>query len=198
MHYFGSKAELFGAVIQDRFASFVAGEEALLASHRGSYRDLLHQLVHRFWEHLWKPGAIELALVVKAERSEFPECARTLSQLGGRWRRLIEGVLEAGQQQGEFRISGPHVARVIGAMVWGVAEANRCLGTVEAHPSTPEELWTALVALLDHGVVAAQGDRSDLAQTSHSPGWPPWPQRRATRATPPHRLRHPPKSACSR
>ena len=158
VHYFGSKADLFGAVIEDRFASFVAGEEALLASHRGSYRDLLHQLVRRFWEHLWQPGAIELALVVKAERSEFPECARTLSQLGGRWRRLIEGVLEAGQQQGEFRVSGPHVARVIGAMVWGVAEANRCLGTVEAHPSTPEELWAGLVALLDHGVIAVQGD----------------------------------------
>lgn len=158
VHYFGSKADLFGAVVQDRFASFVAGEEALLASHRGTYRALLHQLVRRFWEHLWEPGSMELALAVKTKRSEFPECARTLSQLGGRWRRLIEGVLEAGRQQGEFRISGPHAARVIGAMVMGVAESTRCLGSVESHPSTPEELWTALVALLDHGVLAAQGE----------------------------------------
>jgi AcrR family transcriptional regulator len=158
VHYFGSKGDLFAAVIQDRFASFVAGEEALLASHRGTYRDLLHQLVRRFWEHLWVPGSIELALAVKSKRSEFPECARTLSELGGRWRRLIEGVLEAGRQQGEFRISGPHAARVIGAMVMGVAEASRCLGNVESRPSTPEELWTALVAFLDHGVLAAQGE----------------------------------------
>jgi AcrR family transcriptional regulator len=158
VHYFGSKSELFGAVIQDRFASFVAGEEALLASHRGTYRDLLHQLVRRFWEHLWEPGSIELALAVKTKRSEFPECARTLSELGGRWRRLIEGVLEAGRQQGEFRISGPHAARVIGAMVMGVAEASRCLGSVESRPPGPEELWTALVAFLDHGVLAAQGE----------------------------------------
>jgi AcrR family transcriptional regulator len=158
VHYFGSKADLFGAVIQDRFASFVAGEEALLASHRGTYRELLHQLVRRFWEHLWEPGSIELALAVKAERSEFPECARTLSQLGARWRRLIEGVLEAGRQQGEFRISGPHAARVIGAMVMGLAEATRCFGSVDPRPSSPEELWTALVAFLDHGVLAAQGD----------------------------------------
>jgi AcrR family transcriptional regulator len=158
VHYFGTKADLFTAVIQDRFASFVAAEEALLASHRGSYRELLHLLVRRFWEHLWEPGAIELALVVKAERSEFPECVRTLAQLGARWRRLIEGVLEAGRRQGEFRISGPHVARVIGAMVMGVAEGSRCFGTVEAPASTPEELWTALVAFLDHGVLAAQGE----------------------------------------
>jgi AcrR family transcriptional regulator len=158
VHYFGSKADLFNAVIQDRFASFVAGEEALLASHRGTYRDLLHQLVRRFWEHLREPGSIELALVVKAGRKEFPECARTLSDLGGRWRRLIEGVLEAGRQQGEFRVSGPHTARVLGSMVMGIAEASRCFGPVEARPSTPEELWTALVEFLDHGVLAAQGE----------------------------------------
>ncbi len=158
VHYFGSKGDLFTAVIQDRFASFVAGAEALLASHRGTYRDLLHQLVRRFWEHLWEPGAIELALAVKSKRSEFPDCARTLSELGGRWRRLIEGVLEAGRQQGEFRISGPHAARVIGAMVMGVAEASRCLGGVESRPSSPEELWAALGDFLDHGVLAAQGE----------------------------------------
>ena len=158
VHYFGSKADLFSAVIHDRFATFVAGEEALLASHHGTYRDLLHQLLRRFWEHLWEPGSIELALTVKAGRSEFPECARTLSQLGGRWRCLIEGVLEAGRQQGEFRISGPHAARVISAMVMGVAEASRCLGGVESRPSTREELWSALVVFLDHGVLAAQGE----------------------------------------
>jgi AcrR family transcriptional regulator len=158
VHYFGSKADLFVAVIQDRFATFVAGEEALLAAHRGTYRDLLHQLVRRLWEHLWEPGSVELALAVKTKRSEFPECARTLSELGGRWRRLIEGVLEAGRQQGEFRISGPHAARVIGAMVMGVAEATRCFGNVDPRPSSPEELWAALVAFLDHGVLAAQGE----------------------------------------
>jgi AcrR family transcriptional regulator len=158
VHYFGTKAELFAAVIQDRFGSFIAAEEAMLASHRGSYRDLLHRLLRRFWEHLWEPGSIELAVAVKAERAKFPECVRTLSQVGARWRRLIEGVLEAGRQQGEFGVSGPHTARVITAMVMGVAEGSRCYGTVEAPASSPEELWSALVAFLDHGVLAAQGD----------------------------------------
>jgi AcrR family transcriptional regulator len=159
VHYFGTKADLFEAVIHDRFARFVASEEALLASHRGTYRDLLHQLVRRFWEHLWEPGSVELALAVKAERSEFPECTRALcQQLGERWRRLIEGVLEAGRKQGEFRISGPHAARVIGAMVFGVVEASRCFGSVEPHPSTPDQLWAALVTFLDHGVLVAEGE----------------------------------------
>jgi AcrR family transcriptional regulator len=156
VHYFGSKAELFAAVIQERFATFLASEEALLASHRGTYRELLHSLLRRFWEYLWEPGSIELAVAVKAERAEFPECARTLSQVGARWRRLIEGVLEAGRQQGEFSVSGPHMARVITAMVMGVAEGSRCFGTVESPTPSPEELWTAIVTFLDHGVLAAQ------------------------------------------
>ena len=158
VHYFGTKAELFAAVIQDRFGSFIAAEEALLASHRGSYRELLHRLLRRFWEYLWEPGSIELAVTVKAERSEFPECVRTVSQVGARWRRLIEGVLEAGRQHGEFAVSGPHMARVITAMVMGLAEASRCFGTVESPAPSPEELWSALVAFLDHGVLVPQGE----------------------------------------
>ena len=157
VHYFGTKAELFAAVIQDRFGSFIAAEEALLASHRGSYRELLHRLLRRFWEYLWEPGSIELAVIVKAERAEFPECVRTVSQVGARWRRLIEGVLEAGRQQGEFVVSGPHMARVITAMVMGLAEASRCFSTVESPAPSPEELWSALVAFLDHGVLVPQG-----------------------------------------
>jgi AcrR family transcriptional regulator len=158
VHYFGTKAELFAAVIQHRFGSFVAAEESMLASHRGSYRELLHRLLRRFWEHLWEPGSIELAVTVKAERAEFPECVRTVSQVAARWRRLIEGVLEAGRQQGEFGVSGPHVARVITAMVMGVAEGSRCFGTVDPAASSPEELWSAIVTFLDHGVLAAQGE----------------------------------------
>ena len=158
MHYYKTKADLFEAVLYDRFGRFMAAEEALLASHRGTYRDLLHQLIRRLWDYVWQPGSIELALAVKAARNEFPEGTRTVSQLGGRWRGLIEGVLEAGRKQGEFRISGPHTARVIGAMVMGVAESSRCFGRVEHQPSTPEELWTALIDFLDHGVLAAQGE----------------------------------------
>jgi AcrR family transcriptional regulator len=158
VHYFGTKAELFAAVIQDRFGSFIAAEEALLASHRGTYRDLLHSLLRRFWEHLWEPGSIELGVAVKAERAEFPECARMMSQVVARWRRLIEAVLEAGRQQGEFGVSGPHMARVISSMVAGVAEASRCFGTVDSPAPSREELWSALVDFLDHGVLAPQGE----------------------------------------
>jgi hypothetical protein len=43
-------------------------------------------------------------------------------------------------------------------MVMGVAEMSRCFGTVESPAPSPEELWSALVTFLDHGVLAAQGE----------------------------------------
>ena len=155
VHYFGTKGELFEAVIHHRFTRFVEGEEALLAGHRGSYRDLLHQLLDRYWAFMWAPGSVELGLVVKAERAAFPDCTRTLfQQLGQRWRRVIEGVLEAGAERGEFRLSGAHAARVITAMLVGVAEASRCYEGFESRSSSPDELWGAITALLDHGLLA--------------------------------------------
>lgn len=160
VHYYHTKADLFEAVIRDRMLGFVAGEEALLAEHRGSYRDLLHQLARRLWEHCWSSGMLDLILVVKAERSTFPECTRTLFQeLGERWRRLLQAVLDAGARRGEFRLAGPHAARVVAAMLLGTAESSRCFGTVDPRPSTPDELWGAVVALLDHGVLSeSQGE----------------------------------------
>jgi AcrR family transcriptional regulator len=159
VHYFGSKAGLFEAVIDERFVGFVAGEEALLAGHRGSHRALLEQLVRRLWDHLWRPGTIELVLLVKAERAEFPEATRLLFQrLGERWRALFGAVLDAGAATGEFRPLDPDAARVIGPMVVGVVESSRCFGRFDQRPSSADELWRAVVGLLDHGVLRHSGD----------------------------------------
>jgi AcrR family transcriptional regulator len=156
VHYYRTKAGLFEAVIRDRMLAFVAGEEALLADHEGSYRDLLHQLVRRLWEHCWDSDVMDLVLTVKAERAKFPECTRTLFQeLGERWRRLFQGVLDAGARRGEFRVSGRHAARVVSSMVVGAAESARCFGAFDPNPSTPDELWAAVVAMLDHGVLSS-------------------------------------------
>ena len=166
VHYYRSKAGLFEAVIRDRMLQFVAGEEALLAGHRGSYRDLLQTLMRRLWEHCWERDAMDLMLVVKAERSEFPECTRTLFQeIGDRWRRLIQGVLEAGARQGEFRPLGPHAGRVVASMVVGTAESARCFGSFDPRPASPDELWESIAGLLDHGVLAPSPSAPQQGET---------------------------------
>lgn len=154
VHYYRTKADLFTAVIEERFVGFVAGEEALLAGHRGPYRDVLEQLVRRLWEHLWQPGMVELMAIVKAEGAGFPEATHALfHELGERWRRLFEAVLEAGARRGEFRWHGPHAARVIGPAIVGVVESSRCFRAFDRRPSSPDELWEALVSLINHGVL---------------------------------------------
>ena len=155
VHYYRTKVDLFEAVIRDRMLGLVAGEEALLAGHEGSYRELLHQLVRRLWEHCWTSDVMDLILVVKAERAKFPEATRALfHEMGWRWRRLFQGVLEAGARRGEFRTLSPDAGRVILAMVVGTADSARCFGSFDPHPRTPDELWAAVVAMLDHGVLS--------------------------------------------
>ena len=154
VHYYRTKLDLFTAVIEDRLLGFVACEEALLAGHQGSSREVLGLLVRRLWEHLWQPGIVELMTIVQAERAEFPEATRTLfRELGERWRRLFEAVLDAGARRGEFRWHGPHAARVLGSAIVGVVESSRRACDFDRCPSSPDELWQALVGLLDHGVL---------------------------------------------
>ncbi len=159
VHYYRTKADLFTAVIEDRFVGFLVEEETLLDRHEGPYRDLLERLLRRLWEHLWEPGIVELGMIVKAERPAFPEATRTLfRELGDRWQRLLELVLDAGARRGEFHWHGPHAARVLGRAVVGIVESSRCFGTFERCASEPDELWDALMHLIDFGVLARAAD----------------------------------------
>ena len=105
---------------------------------------------------MWAPGSVELGLVVKAERAAFPDCTRTLfQQLAQRWRRVIEGVLEAGAEQGEFRLSGPHMPPGSSPPCWWAWPRRAgAYESFESRSSSPDELWGAITALLDHGLLA--------------------------------------------
>lgn len=123
-HYFGSKRALFEAVAADRSLSFVANEEAILAAHRGSARELLERMLSRLWDHLWTPGTLDFVHVIYCEASLFPESGRALHrQLNERWRRLLAAILEVGIRSGEFRTLDVDVAqRIIPFIVVGVAQ----------------------------------------------------------------------------
>ncbi len=110
-HYFGSKADLFEALIAEEALSDLAGDEQLLATHRGSYRELLQLLLSRMWTRLQRPGKPEMVLVVLGEMSAFPQSAQLLfRQLFERSRGTLKAVLEAGNREGEFDIPDPEAA----------------------------------------------------------------------------------------
>jgi TetR/AcrR family transcriptional regulator len=123
-HYFGSKQRLFEAVVAERSLGFVANEEAILAAHRGSARDLLQRMLSRLWDHLWTPGTLEFVRVIHFEAPSFPESGRVMyRELNERWRRLLAAILEVGIRTHEFRQLDVEVAqRVIPFIVLGVAQ----------------------------------------------------------------------------
>jgi AcrR family transcriptional regulator len=154
-HYFGCKATLFEQLIAERLMPFVEIEEASLARGGGPARDLLQQLLRRFWECAWEPGILDLVRVVKVESGEFPESGRLLcQQLGERWRRLFGKILTAGMKSGEFRPLDVDVtARTISYAVIGVAEKVSAFQAYDPHMPERETMWQAVREMVDRFVL---------------------------------------------
>lgn len=154
-HYFGSKSDLFEAVIADRFVDFVASEEALLAAETGSARQLLAQLMRRLWDHTWAPGTIALMQAVQVDMAAFPGSGQLLcKQLSDRWRRLFGVILDRGIRSGEFRpLDVDASARVIGYALIGVAQKAATFARFDAAMPARERLWTAVLEMVERFVL---------------------------------------------
>jgi AcrR family transcriptional regulator len=155
-HYFGSKGDLFEAVIADRFVGVFTREAAHGASGRLSPGERLERRLHRLWDHIWSPGTLGLIQVMQVNADEFPESGQLLCrELSGRWRRLIAGILEAGIRSGEFRRLDVDVAaRVISYAMTGVAQ--RVAATAPFDPRMPDRkvMWTEMWEMIGHYVKA--------------------------------------------
>lgn len=153
-HYFGTKATLFHEVISDRFFSSAAEDEALLINHRGSYRELLRVLLERIWTRLSRPGNAELLLVGMASVGSCPEAGRVVSsEMGGRCPRVLQGVLQAGMQSGEFRPGNPEtLARVLGAAIIGLVVGRRRFASYCQGGPEPAAVLEELLQLVERGL----------------------------------------------
>ena len=153
-HYFGTKAGLFHEVISDRFFSGAAEDEALLINHRGSYRDLLRVLLERSWARLSRPGNAELLLVGMASTDSCPEAGRVVSgELGGRCPRVLQGVIHAGVQAGEFRtVNAETLARVLGAAIIGLVVGRRRFAPYLQGGPAAAAVLEELLELVDRGL----------------------------------------------
>lgn len=162
IHYFGSKAALFRAVIEDHLSSGMEEDEALLIAHRGSYADLVRMLLDRMWERINRPGTAELILVGMAHSSSAPEAFERVSgEMVGRCPRLLSGVLQAGIDAGEFRPVDPEkMAKVLAASVLGLVVGYRRFAPFTSGlPVDPKLVLAELVSLVRHGLQAVPGSR---------------------------------------
>jgi AcrR family transcriptional regulator len=158
-HYFGTKEALFNEVLSDRFFSGAAEDELLLINHRGTYRQLLRQLIERMWTRLSRPGSADLLLVGMASAKSCREAGQVVSgEVSSRCPRVLQGVIEAGIAQGEFRtVNAENLARVIGASVIGMVVGRQRLGSYcRGELPEPGAVLGEFLELLERGLAPDQ------------------------------------------
>ncbi|MGE0352093.1 MAG: TetR/AcrR family transcriptional regulator [Gemmatimonadales bacterium] len=162
-HYFGSKADLFQAVVEDRSERLVADEEALLVAHQGPVIDLLHAMLRRVWDHMLEPGVVQLSRVIESEGAGFPESSQLyFRQLQERWTRLFRAILDAGARRGEFReLPLETASRIIGFSLMGLIKQSCCVH--DQNMPDQEALWAGFVDMIDHLVLLSPPDPSGVA-----------------------------------
>ena len=154
-HHFGTKNDLFEAVIADRFLRFQMEVEALLVDHRGSYLALLHKILGRFWDHLWEPGQLDFMLVSQVEAPQFPESGRLqFQQTCCRSRSMLTAILEAGIKAGEFRAMDVDcVTRTIAPAMIGIAANHHRFACYDSAPVGRDQLRRTILEVVDRAVL---------------------------------------------
>ncbi len=154
-HHFGTKNDLFEAVIADRFLRFQMEIEALLVDHEGTYLALLHKIVGRFWDYLWEPGQLDFMLVSQVEAPQFPESGRLqFQQTCCRSRSVLTAILEAGIKAGEFRdMDVDCVTRSIAPAMLGIAANQHRFSCYDSAPISRDQLRRTILEVVDRAVL---------------------------------------------
>lgn len=154
-HHFGTKNDLFEAVIADRFLRYQMEAEALLVSHEGTYLELLHKIIGRFWDHLWEPGQLDFMLVSQVEAPQFPESGRLqFQQTCCRSRSMLTAILEAGIKAGEFRrLDVDCVTRTIAPAIIGIAANQHRFACYDSAPVGRDQLRRTILEVIDRAVL---------------------------------------------
>jgi AcrR family transcriptional regulator len=154
-HYFETKEALFEAVLRERVVPIIVADEALVAEHVGSARELVATLVRRLWEVTSTPAQARLALVAQMELPRFPAAAELfMREVILRWRAVLRVALVRGIERGEFAdtLDADALAEEIPMMVIGVVTAQLVLGAFAPSEVTEARRLDAMLALLDAGL----------------------------------------------
>ncbi|HXU93281.1 MAG TPA: TetR/AcrR family transcriptional regulator [Gallionella sp.] len=102
--YFGSKEELFKAVIRQGIFPVLDEGEAMLVQHEGDARTLLQGMLLRWWELVGATSLGGISKLMISEAGNFPDVAQYYHEhVIVRGRNLLRQALERGIAAGEFR-----------------------------------------------------------------------------------------------
>ena len=130
-HYFGSKEELFKAVLEEAYLGIREAEQTLELEHLPP-RDALVKLVTFTWQYyLDNPEFIRLVNSENLHRARHIEGSTRLKDVSRRFTEMVRDILERGEAEGVFR-SGidPVQLNVTIAAIGYYYLTNRFTGTV--------------------------------------------------------------------
>ena len=150
--YFDSKEALFRAMVRQKVADHLAFAEATVAASTKPPRELLDEILRRWWSAT--PSLIQINRVVHAEATTFPELARFyLEEVILRGRRLLRLVFERGVATGDFRRIPPvPVLRGIASMIVHGAMYQRLFGPHDPDAVSDDQLIDGILDLVFHGI----------------------------------------------
>lgn len=113
--YFKNKDALFRAAVRAFVLPELERAEEQVADFKGNTRDLVRELVHRWWDTVGETRLCGIPKLVVAEANNFPDLGRFfVNQVVRRGRKLFATVIERGIRRGEFkRCDVNHAARVL-------------------------------------------------------------------------------------
>lgn len=150
--YFPSKEALFKAVITETVLPNLERIEANIQAHPTAVMQL--QATLRLWATLLNDCRGSIAKLIIAEAGNFPELAEYYREaVGGRFRRLVENILEQGIASGEFRACDTTTA--VRMLCAPILMANIWRHTFPNHAAAQTdllELTDSLIQIVMHGI----------------------------------------------
>ena len=134
--YFKNKDALFRAAVRTFVLPELERAEEQVAEFKGDTRQLVRELVHRWWDIVGESQLCGIPKLVIAEARNFPDLARYfVNRVVRRARRLFASVIERGIGRGEFRSCDVnHAARVLTAPLVFAAIWERSLRSYDRDP----------------------------------------------------------------
>jgi AcrR family transcriptional regulator len=160
--YFDSKESLFREMVRAKIVALLAESEALVESHRGSYRDLLAQLITGMFRCMRDPEVVKISRVAQAEFGSFPELAQFyFDEVIVRARRLVEHVLELGTAAGEFRpIAHDFGARAVPSLLVHSAQVQCWFRQLDPEAFSDEQALEGIIDFCLNGLLARPNSRT--------------------------------------
>ncbi|HEY8025555.1 MAG TPA: TetR/AcrR family transcriptional regulator [Burkholderiaceae bacterium] len=165
--YFTNKEDLFKAVVREHLLPVLGEAEQAMAQFEGSSRDLLRDLLMRWWTNVGETKLSGITKLLMAESGNFPELAQFFhDEVIARGNAMIERALERGMQRGEMRrLDAETVTQVITAPMIMLMLWKHSFGPCQDKPVSPIAYLNTFIDLLFNGLLIAQPQAGIHAET---------------------------------